>query len=195
MGSLGRPYRVSDPVQLDIAHLHSRFLATINQPVLYLTMDHSMGMESMDGMAMSSSSGSSSSMSMPVVFTDSHTTPLFSNAWKPSSPGAYAGTCIFLVILAIIYRGLLAFKAVMERRWHPAHLCRRYVAVTGKNHEAGCIESNSDAKIGTMIDAQGVEENIQIVRSVDDGPISWRISVDLPRAGLFIIILGVSYLL
>ena len=158
-------------------------------------MDHSMGMDSIDGMAMSASSGSSSSMSMPVVFSDSHTTPLFSNAWKPSSPSTYAGTCIFLVVLAIIYRGLLAFKAVMERRWHAAHLCGRYVAVTGKNHESGCTESIPDAKIGTLVDAQGVEEDIQIVRSVDDGPMPWRVSVDLPRAGLLIIILGISHLL
>src|SRR3954452_21536665 len=79
----------------------------------------------MDGMDMGSSTSSSSgsmSTSMTMTFKNSHNTPLFSNAWTPSSSGAFAGTCIFLIVLAVIDRCLIAFKAVMERHWLAAHL-------------------------------------------------------------------------
>ncbi|KAJ5376823.1 Ctr copper transporter [Penicillium cosmopolitanum] len=153
-------------------------------------MDHSM-----DGMDMSSDSSSSSSMSMPMVFTNSHTTPLFSNTWTPSSTGAYAGTCIFLILLAIIDRSLFALKAVMERRWRAAHLNRRYIAIAGRTSESERIEADPNAKLSTLISAYGVEENVKVVHNVADGPIPWRFSVDFPRAGLVLCIIGISYLL
>ncbi|KAJ5860230.1 Ctr copper transporter [Penicillium soppii] len=151
----------------------------------------------MDGMDMSSSSSSSSgsSMSMSMVFTNTHNTPLFSNAWTPSSSGSFAGTCIFLIILAIIDRCLIAFKATMERHWLAKHLNRRYVAVAGKTTEAGTIDTDPDAKFASLVTAQGVEESVKVVQSISRGPIPWRFSVDLPRAFLFLLIAGVSYLL
>ena len=48
--------------------------------------------------------------SMPMVFFTSTTTPLFSSRWSPTSTGSYAGTCIFLIALAVVFRGLLAGK-------------------------------------------------------------------------------------
>lgn len=47
---------------------------------------------------------------MKMVFFSSSTTPLFSSAWTPDSPGKYAGTCIFLIIFAAIFRALLAVR-------------------------------------------------------------------------------------
>ncbi|OJJ95981.1 hypothetical protein ASPACDRAFT_47339 [Aspergillus aculeatus ATCC 16872] len=61
------------------------------------------------------SSSSSVSMSMTMVFFTSTTTPLYSNAWTPSTTGQYAGTCIFLIALAVILRFLLALKPICER--------------------------------------------------------------------------------
>jgi hypothetical protein len=153
----------------------------------------------MDGMDMgsSTSSGSSSmstSMTM-MTFKNAHDTPLFSNAWTPSSSGAFAGTCIFLIVLAIIDRCLIAFKAVMEQHWLAAHLNRRYVTVVGKSTEAGSIDADPDAKVASLITAQGVEESVKVVHNLSRGPIPWRFSVDLPRALLFLCIAGVSYLL
>jgi len=145
--------------------------------------------------SMSNMDSSSSGSGMTMIFTNTHNTPLFSSAWTPSSPGTYAGTCIFLIMLAIIDRGLIAFKATMERHWLAAHLNRRYVAIAGKITEAGRIDSDPDAKVGFLITAQGVEEAVKIVHSVSEGPIPWRFSVDLPRALLFLCIAGVSYLL
>ncbi|OJK02090.1 hypothetical protein ASPACDRAFT_76555 [Aspergillus aculeatus ATCC 16872] len=148
-----------------------------------------MDMSSMD------SSSSSSSMSMAMVFTNSHSTPLFSSQWTPTSSGSYAGTCIFLIVLAIIGRLLVAFKALMEQRWLSAHLQRRYIVVAGKSTEAGRIDADPDAKGATLITAQGVEESVRVVRRTAREPLPWRFSVDLPRALIFLVITGVSYLL
>ncbi|KAJ5502628.1 Ctr copper transporter [Penicillium fimorum] len=152
-------------------------------------------MEGMDMGSSSTHSMSSSSMSMTMVFTNTHDTPLFSNTWTPSSSGSFAGTCIFLIVLAIIDRCLMAFKATMERHWLATHLNRRYVTVAGKSTEAGNIDSDPDAKIASLITAQGVEESVKVVHNISRGPIPWRFSVDLPRALLFLCIMGISYLL
>ncbi|KAB8075629.1 copper transporter family protein [Aspergillus leporis] len=143
----------------------------------------------------SSSSSSSSSMSMSMVFVNAHNTPLFSSQWTPSSSGAYAGTCVFLIVLSIIGRLLVAFKALMEQHWLDAHLNRRYVAVAGKSTEAGRIDTDPDAKVASLVSAQGVEESVKVVRRAAREPLPWRFSVDLPRAFLFLVITGVSYLL
>ena len=142
-----------------------------------------------------SGSSSSSSMSMAMVFNNNHDTPLFSNAWTPSSPGTYAGTCIFLIALAIIARCLVAFKAIMEQRWIAAHLNRRYITIAGKTPEAGRIDADPDAKIATLVTAQGVEETVKVVHRATREPLPWRFSVDLPRGLIFLCISGVSYLL
>ena len=130
-----------------------------------------------------------------MVFTNSHTTPLFSESWTPTSPGAYAGTCIFLVVLASILRCLVAFKSIVEQRWLAQARNRRYVLVKGKTTEAGKIDSDPDAKTGSLITAQGVEERVKVVRAAARGPVPFRLSVDLPRALITFVIAGVSYLL
>lgn len=83
----------------------------------------------------------------------------------------------------------------MERHWLAAHLQRRYVAIAGKTTEAGRIDSDPDAKMASLVTAQGVEESVKIVHNISQGPIPWRFSVDLPRALMFLCIAGVSYLL
>ncbi|CAH0050764.1 unnamed protein product [Clonostachys solani] len=51
---------------------------------------------------------------MTMTFFDSIKTPLFSSAWAPTTTGQYAGTCIFLIFLALIFRVLIAFRPVLE---------------------------------------------------------------------------------
>lgn len=48
---------------------------------------------------------------MAMTFFTSTMTPLYSMAWTPSSTGSYAGTCIFLIAFAAIFRALLAVRA------------------------------------------------------------------------------------
>lgn len=48
--------------------------------------------------------------SMAMTFFSSTSTPLFSLTWSPKSTGAYAGTCVFLIALAAIFRALLSLR-------------------------------------------------------------------------------------
>ncbi|OQV05283.1 hypothetical protein CLAIMM_10051 [Cladophialophora immunda] len=141
-----------------------------------------------------SMSMSSTSMSMPMVFTTSHHTPLYGTGWTPTTSGGYAGTCIFLVILAIGLRLVFAAKAVCEQRWAVAARRRRFVLVKGRATEAGQIDQDPDAKTGALITVNGVEENVKVVEARDVFP-PFRLSVDVPRAVLTTIIAAMAYLL
>ena len=56
---------------------------------------------------------------MAMVFFNSANIPLYTQSWTPKTAGQYAGTCIFLVVLAIVCRALLVlrcrFPALMEK--------------------------------------------------------------------------------
>ncbi|RMD42905.1 hypothetical protein DV735_g2223, partial [Chaetothyriales sp. CBS 134920] len=147
---------------------------------------------------------STSSMSMAaMVFTTSHTTPLYSNSWTPTSAGGYAGTCIFLILLGVMLRLLIAVRSVLEQRWAAQARNRRYVVVVRQDGsqstepEAERIENDPDAKLGSLITAQGVEERVKVVTAVSPGSQTapFRLSVDVPRAFLVLLITGVGYLL
>ncbi|QKX59990.1 uncharacterized protein TRUGW13939_07132 [Talaromyces rugulosus] len=132
---------------------------------------------------------------MLSVFSNSQGTSLYSSSWTPTTSGQYAGTCIFLIILAIISRLLAAFKVAMERKWLAIALNRRYVVVAGKKQEADSSNSDPDSVNTALLTTQGAQENVKVVRRVSHGPQPWRFSVDLPRALLFLCIIGVNYLL
>lgn len=129
-----------------------------------------------------------------MIFTTSHTTPLYSNTWTPSSSASYAGSCIFLVILAITLRFLFAGKTLLEQRWSIAARNRRFVRVQGRSTEAGRIDQDPDAKVGALITVNGVEENVRVVQA-RLGVVPFRLSVDVPRAVVTTVIAGVAYLL
>jgi hypothetical protein len=137
-----------------------------------------------------------SSMSrMKMVFTNSQNTPLYSTAWTPNSAGAYAGTCIFLIILASILRSLVALKAALEHKWLARAQNQRYVLVKGKTTEGGKIESNSEGKNACLVTAQGIEEDVRVVSNSSRKVQPFRLSVDIPRAVVVVAISGVGYLL
>ncbi|KAM0439676.1 hypothetical protein ACHAPT_000768 [Fusarium lateritium] len=141
-----------------------------------------------------SSHGSGSSSIMAMVFQTQRQTPLYSDSWTPESAGAYAGTCIFLAVLAIIARGLVAFKAVQEARWLDREAARRYVAVNGKLPLAEQIASGPDARRLTLSE-NGVEETVVVVERKRAATRPWRFSVDPVRACLDTVIVGIGYLL
>ncbi|KAI1382623.1 Ctr copper transporter family-domain-containing protein [Hypoxylon trugodes] len=73
-----------------------------------MTMDTSnesanMGMGGVDG------------SQMVMTFFVSSTTSLFSKSWTPKTSEQYAGTCIFLITLAVIMRVMLALKPILEK--------------------------------------------------------------------------------
>ncbi|OJJ46061.1 hypothetical protein ASPZODRAFT_152292 [Penicilliopsis zonata CBS 506.65] len=125
-------------------------------------------------------------MSMTVVFQNEQNTSLYATAWTPSSSGSYAGTCIFLLLLSVLLRCLFAFKAVCERRWRVRRRRRRFIAIAGEQSQ---LQSQPD-------DAKIADESVRVLASRPGSvPVPWRLSVDLPRALIFLCISGVSYLL
>ena len=131
---------------------------------------------------------------MMMTFQTATATPLFSTMWTPDSAGAYAGTCIFLVILAVAARLLVAFKATQEGRWHSAALKRRYVAVSGKEPLSERIRTDQGGK-QMVLSENGVEESVFVVERRDAEAKPWRFSVDPVRAVIDTVIVGVGYLL
>ncbi|TFA99666.1 hypothetical protein CCMA1212_008396 [Trichoderma ghanense] len=158
-------------------------------------------MDGMDGMDMGGQDGSSASnstmtMLMAMVFQTNIRTPLYANSWTPHHAGAYAGTCIFLIALAVIARLLVAFRARQERIWADQDAHRRYVVVNGKEPVAERLSRDSDAKGATMVISEnGVEERVVVVEKKDAATRPWRFSVDPVRAALDTVIVGVGYLL
>lgn len=132
---------------------------------------------------------------MEMAFTNSHTTPLYSDSWTPSSEGGYAGTCIFLVLLGMTLRLLFAAKSLLEQRWAAQARNRRYIVIRGRTPEAERIAHDPDAKDQGLLTAQGVEERVKVVQASGKSTIPFRLSVDVPRAFLTMVIVGVAYLL
>ncbi|KAG6214119.1 hypothetical protein E4U34_006323 [Claviceps purpurea] len=157
-------------------------------------------MNGMDGMDGSSSGGGHDSpvpMLMSMVFQTNPSTPLYTSSWTPQSPGAYAGTCIFLIFLAITARLLLAARTLQEARWLDQALQRRYVVAQGQTSLSEMMAAH-EPPVGAMkmaLSANGVEEAVVVVarRGCEVRP--WRVSVDPLRAVMDTVIVGVGYLL
>ena len=151
-------------------------------------------------MSMSSSGDSSSSSSMMsmnrmrMTFFASTMTPLYAESWAPTNTSTYAGTCIFLILLAALFHGLLALKGWKETAWLDAEFNRRYVVVAGKPSKAERISQDSDSK-RMILTENGVEEEVMVVKKRSSGVRPWRLSVDPVRAVMDTVIAGVAYLL
>ncbi|KAI0458054.1 Ctr copper transporter [Xylaria acuta] len=146
-----------------------------------------------DDMDMGSSSSDSHSMHMSV-FNNDMMTALYSDAWTPSTAGAYAGTIIFLIFLGALFRVLLAAKALAEARWLDAEMRRRYVVVQGKLPVSEQLSRDDLSKRMTLTE-NGVEEDVFVVQRTKQIHRPFRLSVDPLRAALDTIITGVGYLL
>ncbi|KAF2206648.1 hypothetical protein CERZMDRAFT_52775 [Cercospora zeae-maydis SCOH1-5] len=134
--------------------------------------------------------------SMNMVFTTDHSTALYSSAWTPQTTGTYAATCIFLIALGVISRLLLAYRHLLESKWHDKALKRRYVRVAGES-ERQQLDPNADEKSDyATLTMRGLDENVRVLQAphrVQATP--WRFSTDLPRACIFTVQAGVGYLL
>jgi copper transporter 1 len=129
---------------------------------------------------------------MAMVFYTSTTTPLFSSFWSPTSPASYAGTCIFLVMLAVAGRFLMAGRHVLEHRWSVRDAQRRAIIVRGRG--MGVDTGEGEGKEGLLV---GSKEAIGGAgTSAAELPVRpWRLSVDVPRSGYAVLLAGVGYLL
>jgi copper transporter 1 len=148
-----------------------------------MTMDSTMDMGDM-----SMSSG------MVMGFFTATNTPLYSASWTPSSAGAYAGTCIFLIILSILFRVIFTAKTYLEVKAVESALKRRYVVVAGEKAVVDKIVDDASSMTGVLT-TNGVEEHVRVVSAPVSHIQPWRFSVDLPRALLMTVATGVGYLL
>ncbi|KAH8890879.1 hypothetical protein GQ53DRAFT_747105 [Thozetella sp. PMI_491] len=64
--------------------------------------------------SISSDAASMDMSTMEMTFFQSITTALFWQWWRPTGAGQYAATCVFLVVLAVLTRAMLALKPVLE---------------------------------------------------------------------------------
>lgn len=145
----------------------------------------------------SDSSSSGSMMSMSMVFTTDHSTALYSSAWTPSSTGAYAGTCIFLIFLAVVSRLFFAWRRTIELNWSDRASQRKYVRLMGRDGVVERQDGLGEKADGAVLTTRGVDERIRIVQADRTGPhvLPWRFGVDVPRACLFTVHAGIGYLL
>ncbi|PNS18804.1 hypothetical protein CAC42_5343 [Sphaceloma murrayae] len=122
-----------------------------------------------------SDSGHSSMMAMSdmmMTFFTSTSTALYSEDWTPNSTGQYAGTCIFLIALCILFRALVAIRAnFVELSYNYRH-----------RHEPSWKHTQIDAK-GTGKLKSGQKR------------FAWLIEEAIPRAVLDTVLAGTSYLL
>ncbi|KAI4163558.1 MAG: hypothetical protein LQ342_002830 [Letrouitia transgressa] len=126
---------------------------------------------------------------MSMVFTTSTSTPLYSLAWTPNSTGKYAGTCIFLIIFAFIYRALIVGKSILQRRRLEKERTRRVPVRKSASASPPAEPDNPDTKrTKTASDNSGVQRSTFAVKP-------WRFSVELPRAAYNTLTTGVGYLL
>lgn len=105
--------------------------------------------------------------SMKMTFFTSTSTPLYSDAWTPASTGAYAGTCIFLIALAVLFRGIIALRCNFLTIW------ARW----------------SRLRHGGILEYEHEDEYVKQKRR------PWRINEAAARAVLDTTLAGVSYLL
>lgn len=131
---------------------------------------HSMG--SMDDGDMSDDTTTNSTLmgmnSMAMVFFTSSTTPLYAWAWTPSSLGQYAGTCIFLIAFAAMFRALLALRT---------HYYDIVAAVRARKHGDKLLYRSH-------FNGEAAHEHH-----------SWRAADAVQLASLDVVIAGVGYLL
>lgn len=127
------------------------------------------------------------------MFSTGTGTPLYFSTSIPMSISAYTGTCILLIVLAVIFRFLIVFKSVLENRWIDAEFNRRYI-VTRKANSKERISSDPDSK-RALLTENGVEEDVMVVRKHIKRARPWSITTDGPRAAIDTVIAGILYLL
>lgn len=115
---------------------------------------------------------------MAMTFFTSSKTPLYSNSWTPSSTGEYAGACVFLIVLAVILRLLIALRPILEGRlW-----------MDGAHRDMGNPLIGEERQ-------KTVSSTKKIVQETGRRWSMWRMSPAAGRATYEVVIGGIAYLL
>jgi len=109
---------------------------------------------------------------------------LLFKSWTASSPGAIAGACIGLVILAIFERWIAGVRSVLERNWK-----QRTLGMLGKSTDSvSSCSPASDEKSAVAIEEGVAPTTLQSTPQSKRGPRSlppFITSHDLPRGAMF----------
>ncbi|KAI0834406.1 Ctr copper transporter family-domain-containing protein [Hypoxylon sp. FL0890] len=127
----------------------------------------------------SSSSIMMTSAEMAMVFFQSVTTPLYSMTWTPQGQGSYAGTCIFLIVLALVHGILIAVRSIFfgsNRTLHQPHKV---------------VSSDLDEYPGSRSELESMGN--QFRSHWNSHP--FRVATETARALLEVVIRGIGYLL
>ncbi|OKL60879.1 hypothetical protein UA08_03734 [Talaromyces atroroseus] len=134
--------------------------------------------------AMSGSMDMDAMSSMAMTFFTSARTPLYSTTWTPINDGQYAGTCIFLIVLAAILRFILALRPILEAHvWNDgvrnnSHFLHDHARIE-QQQTSGPV-SNSFSNVKNDITSRWSE---------------WRVNPAAGRATYELVIAGIAYLL
>ncbi|KAK7985581.1 hypothetical protein PG996_005183 [Apiospora saccharicola] len=158
---------------------------SMSMPMPTATATGAMPSSTMDGM---SHSGGGAAMpmtmdmsQMAMVFFQSVTSPLFAKAWTPAGPGAYAGTCIFLIVLATLHRVLIAVRNLV------------FVTVP-PGHQKLDLTDEEEAAYRRRYGGTGADSVLaRIRRALHDNP--FRMATETARAFSEVVIGGMGYLL
>jgi len=142
-------------------------------------MASSTATDSMSGMSGMSDSMTMYMSEMVMTFFTSFKTPLFSNDWTPNTKGQYAGTCIFLIVLSVILRLLIALRPILE----------------GRLWTDGIDHATLDGHMGDDLKTKHVSGVQLSLRELANRWSRWRVNPAACRATYEMVIAGVAYLL
>ena len=150
-------------------------------------------------MDMDTNMNTNMNMAMAMAFHTGITDLLYSESWKPTTTGQYVGTCIFLILLAVVHRFLATFKGIQEAKWHEMER-KRVIVVAGALPGAGNsvntpLGNNSKVTVEQHNELDTGDEDAVRDKLRSPWLVPWRFSTELPRAGLGTVVSGVGYLL
>jgi hypothetical protein len=134
-----------------------------------------------------------------MIFTTSISTPLYTSQWTPTTAEGYAGTCVFLITLAVISRALSVWRHFLEIRWHDKAIERRYVTISDetiavRERLCGFAADKHTEAILTSAERDVLSRSSGIARKTFRTTLL-NISTNFPRACIFVLQAGVGYLL
>ena len=104
------------------------------------------------------------------------------------------------MVLAIISRLIVAYRHVLEVKFHNKAMNRRYVVVAGEteaDRERQAIGRGGEKSDEATLTVRGLDERVKVVKTprVAFETAPWRFSTEIPRACGFTVSAGIGYLL
>ncbi len=126
---------------------------------------------------------------MAMTFIQSLTTPLLWSSWRPKNAAEYGASCLFLVALAALTRGLVAIRPVLNTASWPRRLQYHHHQGEDRNNE-----QDGDPKNHLPRPEHPVNGGRAVLLAIQDYWSSAALSTKLARAAFDTLIAGLGYL-